>query len=768
MGELDEGQAVLAAEGQQRGPQARDYPSFGSDWRFGGRYVEGSAAASYDDGLFDSVTLPHCVAELSWHEWDPASWDGQWIYRRHVEPPGWMRDMRVFLEFEGVLTGATVIVNDHAFDKYVGGYLPFGHEVTDLLHDGDNVLGVVVDGSWQFVPPDGSPKGPAAVDYCQPAGIYREAHLRALPPIFVADVFAKPVNVLTTERRVDIEVTIDAGVVPTNAELTIELRDGSTVLATTAIPVAIDARGKTTVTGALESIGDVALWHVDSPKLYDVVARLTVDGVALHEYVDRIGFRDARWENDGFYLNGERLHIFGLNRHQIYPYVGHAMPARVQRRDAEILKYDLHCNMVRSAHYPQSRHFLDACDELGLLVWEEPAGWQFLPDDPGWLSLALRDVREMVVRDRNRPSIVLWAGRLNETRNLPAFYQKTRDAIYELDGSRQTSGAMIYHSTDHWVQDVFGYDDYAGDQINAFLRPPLDGVPYLVSECVGALSSQPFYRWLDRPGNLAQQAIAHAQVHDTSRSDNGYAGVTAWLAFDYGSQNGRIYKNVKTPGVADIFRVSKFGGYFYRSQISPEVEAVIEPAFAWGFGEMLPPQGPGQRAVIASNCERLELYVGNDHVGTALPDRQGFPHLDYPLFFVHLTCDPARKPELRIDGYVADELVASRRMASDRTGDRLELVADDASLDADGSDMTRLVFRAVDAHGNWRRTGGGAVSFNIDGHATIVGDNPFPFADTPGVGAVWLRAGTRAGAVRVSASHPRLGEASVTVTVGAD
>jgi beta-galactosidase len=496
-----------------------------------------------------------------------------------------------------------------------------------------------------------------------------------------------------------------------------------------------------------------------------VVTRLTVDDVDLHAHRTRIGFRDVRWQTDGCYLNGERLHIFGLNRHQIYPYVGHAMPARVQRRDAEILKHDFNCNMVRCAHYPQSRHFLDACDELGMLVWEEPPGWQFLPEDPAWLELARRDVGEMVVRDRNRPSIVLWAARLNETANLPDFYRQTKELIHDLDDSRPTTGAMMIYSTDDWLQDVFGFDDYAGDGINAFLRPPFD-VPYLVSEAVGALSSQPLYRRLDRPGALAQQAIAHAEVHDASRADPRYAGVTAWLAFDYGSQHGRIHRNVKTPGVADLFRESKFGGYFYRSQTSPASRAVIEPAFLWGAGSRdLPPQGPGHRALILSNCERLEIYVGGDHLHSALPDRQGFPHLRYPPFSCYLHCDPSTLPELVIEGYVGSERVATRRMTADQRLDRLELTADDAEIEADGSDMTRLVVRAVDAHGNWRRTSDGEVHFEVTGAATLVGDDPFAFADSPGVGAVWLRAGRRPGPVAVTATHRRLGRASVEVDI---
>src|SRR5262249_14686256 len=146
---------------------------------------------------------------------------------------------------------------------------------------------------------------------------------------------------------------------------------------------------------------------------------------------------------------------FGLNRHQLFPYTGMAAPARLQRRDAEILRYELNCNMVRCSHYPQSPHFLDACDELGLMVWEELPGWQQLGDHR-WQDFVVQNARDMVVRDRSRPSVVIWGTRLDETPNSHALYARTRRVARYLDGSRPTSGATLQHSTSGWGEDVFG------------------------------------------------------------------------------------------------------------------------------------------------------------------------------------------------------------------------------------------------------------------------------------------------------------------------
>jgi len=726
------------------------------EWRFGGRFVEGCTAPDFDDSAFAVVTVPHCVADLSWQEWDPASWAGEWIYRcRFGRPVG---GERTFLDFDGVMSAATVTVNGRAFPKHLGGYLPVSYEITDLIGE-DNLVAVVVDGRWLNVPPDGAPDGSVAVDYQQPAGVYREVRLRTVPDVFVADVFAKPVDVLRAERRLEVQCTIDAAQPIRYASVQIALRAGDQTLDSTTVDIAALAAGPTLVAASLDHLTEVRLWDVTDPQLYDVVVTLARGNSAVHERSVRTGFREARFELDGFFLNGRRLKIFGLNRHQIYPYVGMAMPGRVQRHDAEILAKDFNCNMVRCAHYPQSPDFLDACDELGLMVWEEPPGWQYVGDDQ-WRELLVRDVRDMIVRDRNRPSIVVWGVQVNESAPYPELYTRTKRLAYDLDGTRQTSGSLTSQSTVDWVQDVFAYDDYNHDEHNALLRPPVPDVPYLVAESVGALSGPHYYRWTDDEQTLAQQAFLHAQVHDTVASDDRYAGLLGWVAFDYASQNGFTYKAMKKNGVADIFRVAKPGAAFYRSQVDPRRRPVLEPAFFWDVSRH------SGEALIGSNCDRLELYLDGAHYATAWPDSKRFPHLPYPPYSADLPEVATQLPELRIDGFLGDELFISGRMAADPAGDRLELTADDDHLVADGADATRVAFRAVDTYGNYRPNVTGDVALSLTGPAVLIGDNPFSFADTPGAGAVWVKTmPARTGRVMLTAAHPRLGSARVHIEV---
>ncbi len=760
----------------QKRPAAQKHPgvvqtySFNQGWLFGGPYLPGSEGAGFDDTGFAKVTVPHTVVPLSWGNWDPGTWEQMWIYRKHFSLPQ-RPGTRALLQFDGVMVNAAVVLNGTSLALHEGGYLPWTTEITGHLTGGDNVLGVIVDSRWLPVPPEGAPAGPGAVDYLQPGGIYRDVTLRVVPEIYLSDVFAQPVGVLTAERSVRVQATVDAATVPGGlVPVTAELRDGPKVLAKAATSVPITTTGTTVADLTITGLQDITLWSPGTPQLYTVAVTVNPPGAPQHTVDVSIGFREARFELDGFFLNGERLRIFGLNRHQLFPYTGMAAAPRLQRRDAEILKNELNVNMVRCSHYPQSPHFLDACDELGIMVWQEPPGWVYMGDET-WQQIVLANVHDMVIRDRSRPSVIVWATRLNETQSkFPVLYQQTRELAYQLDGSRQTTGAMAAYSTEGWAEDVFAYDDYQSLDGNAVLMPPIPGVPYMVSESVGALAGPPTYRWIDPEKVLAEQARLHAQVHSIAQSQDRFAGLLSWAGFDYASLLGgnKIWETLKTPGVVDTFRVPKPGAAFYQSQVDPKVRPLVLPVFFWDFGPGSQPDGPGSDAMIATNCDRLEIYVGGAHYTTAYPDFAQLPGLAHPPAFANITVDGTGQPELRIDGYVGSNVATSTRMSADTSTDRLALFADDRSITADGTDSTRLTFRALDVYGNQRRRATGEVRLSLAGPATLTGDNPFDFSRYGGVGGAFLRSiPGRTGRVTVTALHKTLGKAKVTVMVEA-
>ncbi|GAA4857257.1 glycoside hydrolase family 2 protein [Saccharopolyspora rosea] len=751
--------ATAAGPAELREPLLRD-------WLFAP--LDGARPGAVADRDMSTVDLPHTATGLSWRRWDPASWQRRWLYRKHFPArvdPG----LRYFLHFDAALTDAAPVLNGTPLPAHAGGYLPFRPEVTGLLA-GHNTLDVVVDGSFDPGVPPNRDGAPESVDFWQPAGLYREVHLVGVPAAHVADVFAKPVGVLDdASRRLEVRCELDLAEDAVGLRVDAELRRAGTTLAAASTGLPALPPGRHPVALRLPGPRDVALWGIETPELYDVVVTLSQHGRALHDHRVRTGFREARFTRSGFFLNGERVQLFGLNRHQFFPFAGAAMPARVQRRDAQILREELNCNAVRCSHYPQHEAFLDACDELGLLVWEEPPGWQHL-GDAGWLDRAYRDVHDMIVRDRNHPCVVLWAARLNETPGAPEFYARTQRLAEALDDSRQTTGAVHPgdHDTTDFQQDVFGYDDYTAGtgpdgRPRPELLPPRTDRPYLVSEAVGTLSGPArYYRRTDPQPVQQGQALAHARAHDLARSDERYAGLLGWAGFDYPSGQGNSADGIKWPGVVDLFRVAKPGAAVYRAQVDPRRRPVLEPAFCWVLDGPSPVGDLGDRAAIFSNADRLELHVDGRHLAALRPDRAEFPRLPHPPFFADLsTVDGV---ELRIDGYLGDRLVISRRFCADRSRDRLALALDDAELS--GVDATRAEIRAVDRFGNTRPHVTGDVALEVAGPAVLVGDNPFPLADTGGAGAVWLRSCGAPGVVRLRARHDVLGSAAVELRVG--
>ena len=756
-----------------RGP-ARRVIRLDNDWLFAGKQNPAEVPPAFHDAGLSRITLPRTVVPLSWRNWDPGTWENVWLFHRSFRLPGPIEGMRLFLHFDRIMAGARVAVNGHALPPHLGGFLPFEREVTSLVRPGTNDLSISVDSRWLNVPPSGSMRGPRSIDYLLPGGITGSVSLRAVPRAFLRDVFAKPVDILDRDRRLELLCRVDADVpLPVPIQLVARLRHrGRTIAsASESAPLEKQEQEFPLTVGELK---DAPLWDIENPRLCDLSVTLLLDGEPIHDSLVRVGLRDARFITEGFFLNGKRLRIFGLDRHELFPYVGFAAPPRSMRRDAELLRHSYNCNMVRCSHYPQSEAFLDRCDEVGLLVWEELPGWQYIGDTE-WQSLAIRDVGEMVRRDRNHPSVVVWGVRINESHNDPALYRRTRELAKSLDNSRPTSGTMTPSSKktwrEEWHQDVFAFDDYhSAPDGSVGIDPPIPGHPYLITETVGQFdyakgsNFDAIYRRAGDPGLQAKQALYHAEAHDRAANYPRCSGAIAWCAFEYASLM-NAWEGIKCPGIADVFRIPKLGASFYLAQVDPAVRPVIEPSFYWDFGPRTP-LGPGREAIIFSNCDQLKLFVDGKPHAVLQPARDRFPNLQYAPFFADLRVDAQRRPELRMDGYVDGRRVISRSFSSDSSHDRFRLHADDHELRADGADATRLAFAVVDRFGSPRAFAGGAVTLTLDGPATIVGDNPFQLEDSGGAGAVWIRTfSAHPGKVMITGRHSSLGSAKEIITV---
>jgi len=752
--------------------------SLNRSWRYHAGRIADAHDPAFNDASFERVVIPHTNIRLPWHSFDDKEYEFVSTYRRRFRTPVSAKGKRVFLDFEGAMTASTVWINGTSLGEYKGGYTPFSFDLTPHLKaSGENVLTVYVDSSERAdIPPFGN-----EIDYLTFGGIYREVSLRIVPQTYLDNIFARAKNVLTGAPSLEVDCFL-GGSSASGLSLEVELRDGDRVVSknssqvshstgsdpnATADPITsapvhastqtADDPARHTVT--LDRLEGIRLWDLVSPKLYTVHIRLLSAGRLMDSDTRRIGFREATFTPGGFSFNGKIVKLRGLDRHQTFPFVGQAMPARAQRRDADILRHNLHCNIVRTSHYPQSRHFLDRCDEIGLLVLEEIPGWQHIGDEP-WKLISIDNVGRMIRRDWNHPSIILWGVRINESPDDHDFYTRTNKLAHLLDSTRQTGGIRNFEKSE-LLEDVFTINDFGFP-----LRKP-NHPRYLNTEFVGHTFPT---KTTDDDERQREHTLRHARIHNQIASDPQYAGGIGWCAFDYNTHaNFGAGDRICYHGVTDIFREPKAAAGFYKSQCDPAEEIVLEPAFHWANSDE---STNFTKAVVCSNCDHLKFYlraVGDDKAPWDLiaeldPDRTEFQHLTYGPFI--LDRDNLKRHDwgdLRIDGYIQGKQVISKTMSGSGADRKFTLVPDDTTLVADGADTTRIVLRVTDEFGNIRTYANDPITFILEGPAQLIGDNPFALIG--GTGAVWIRAGEHPGTVRLVAKHPRLGSQDVSITL---
>jgi len=738
------------ADSNASAPAGRLILPINRKWRYSPKFIEGGHSKEFEDSRFDSVVVPHTNVRLPWHGFDENRYEFVSLYRRRFKLPPEARGKHVFVDFEGVMTASTVWINGQRLGEYKGGYTPFSFDLTPHVDfDGENVLAVDVDSTER---PDIPPFG-YEIDYLTFGGIYREVSLRVVPSSFIENIFVRPKDVLTPNPSVDVDCFVQS-LEPSREPLTleIELLDGDRVVANGSekLPKLSAASDPVSHTIHLEHLSGIKLWSLEARNLYSIRVRLLRGAETFDEDSRRFAFREAQFTDHGFELNGKIIKLRGLDRHQTFPWVGQAMPGRAQRRDAQILRNKLKCNIVRTSHYPQSRHFLDACDEIGLLVLEEIPGWQHIGDE-AWKEISIDNVRRMIRRDWNHPSIILWGVRINESKDDHDFYTRTNAVAHQLDPTRQTGGIRYFQSSE-FLEDVFTMNDFGWP-----LKPP-NHPRYLNTEFVGHTYPT---KTIDQVERLTEHTIRHARVHDQLASNPQYAGGIGWCAFDYNTHgNFGSGDRICYHGVTDIFREPKPAAGFYKSQCDPAEEIVLEPAFHWARGDA---SVGFSKAVVCSNCDHLKFYIDNQLVADVDPDRKQFAHLRYAPFVVELGELFHKWGDLRIEGYIQGKQVIVKNLSGRGVDTKFMLLSDDPQLVADGADSTRVVLRVTDEFGAIRPFANDAIKLELEGPAAIIGDNPFSLIG--GTGAIWIRAQEQPGTVKLTAIHPTLGTQRVDLEI---
>lgn len=741
----------------------RSLVPFTHDWLFNADFTSANIADAKAAGI--SVTLPHTAVELPFAYFDERAYWKPFLYRKSFEADAAWAGKEVSLVFDGAMANAKVYLNGEEIAAHHDGYTPFDVRLTGKLQTGSNLISVVIDGSENpVIPPFGG-----QIDYLTYAGIYREVWLKVTDPVSIGNVKIETPDALAAEKAVQARVLFaNPSSAPVSGTVAVVIKDAAGAV----IARAEQAAAGTEVAFSFTGLKGLKLWEPNAPTLYTLEVTFGTDKVT-----ERFGFRTAEFTAEGFKLNGKPLKIRGLNRHQSFPYVGYAMGKSAQERDAEILKQDLHVNLVRTSHYPQSKHFLNRCDELGLLVFEEIPGWQHI-GGAEWKAQAVDNVRAMITRDWNHPSIILWGVRINESQDDHDFYAETNRVAHELDTTRQTGGVR-YITESELLEDVYTMNDFilgneelGGNRPRTALRPQQEvtgktqNVPYLITEFGGHMYPTKIY---DQEQRQAEHVRRHLEVLNAAYGDPSISGAIGWCAFDYNTHKDfgsgdRICHH----GVMDMFREPKFAAYAYASQCEPEEEVILEPVTFWARGErniggVLP-------LLILTNCDEVELQYGNHPPKRVGPDREAFPHLPHPPVVVdrrHFSAEELglwgmRWEAARITGYRNGKAVKTLNYADDPVPTTLEMVADNTTLVAGKKDSVRVMIRALDQAGHKLPFFFDPVTIRVEGPARLLGPETVPLR--AGATGFWVETTGGAGTVTVTVGLERLGSKTLTLS----
>ena len=553
-----------------------------------------------------TVHLPHTVKEIADGYFDETITQGIFTYQQSFtyKPE---KGRRLFVLFEGVMARAEIYLNGTHIGGHIGGYDAFQVELTASAKE-QNILTVKVDSRETG---DHPPFG-GVIDYLTYGGIYREVSLIETGP-----VIAKHLLIDGDGATLNVRIEID-GRCQNRQPLDLVIKEGDTECHR----FRIDAEnGKAT----LKTSHDLVLWDVDNPKMYQ--AELMCENEVIAS--TRFGVRTIAVDKNGLYLNGRKIFLRGLNRHQSYPYVGYAMPKSAQARDADILKRELGCHIVRSSHYPPSRHFLDRCDDIGLLVFTELPGWQHIGDD-AWKAHALKSLETMMIRDYNHPSVIMIGTRINESPDDDVFYQATRDLAKSIDVSRPTGGVRyIAHSKRY--EDVYTVNDFVHHGDNEGLTPKKkmtkQSSPYLVTEYNGHVFPTKSY---DDETKRVTHAHRHFKVLDDAYQMKGLMGAIGWCMNDYHTHKDfGSNDHVCHHGVLDINRNDKYAASVYASQGEKPYMKVLSMMH---IGDL--PGGALKEVMVATNCDEIKLYKNEQLVGTYNKENAPYPHLPHPPIII--------------------------------------------------------------------------------------------------------------------------------------
>ena len=767
----------------------REVYSMNPAWRFHKGAMEGAETKEFNDKDWTVVSLPDGIEYLPTEASGCINYQGEVWYRKHFTPDAALKGKKLFLHFEAIMGKSKVFVNGKLLTEHFGGYLPVIADVTDVLDwNGDNVIAVWADNSDDPSYPPG--KAQDVLDYTYFGGIYRDCWLIAHNNVFITDpnyenevaggglfvAFGKVSDALA-EVQLKIHVR-NATKNPFSGRVEyMLLQPDGTEVARLSDKIQVKAGRATTVSDRMP-VKQPMLWTPSTPTLYNLLVRvLDKEGNVIDGYRRRIGIRSIEFKGkDGFYLNGRPYGkpLIGANRHQDFAVVGNAVANSIHWRDAKKLK-DVGMEIIRNAHCPQDPAFMDACDELGLFVIVNTPGWQFWNDAPEFAQRVYSDIRNVVRRDRNHPSVWLWEPILNETWYPADFAKNTRDIVdaeypypYCYSGSdseaRGHENFPVYFAHPANMQDASKEIDPTKTY---FTREWGDNVDDWSSH---NSPSRVARNWGEQPMRVQAQHYACPYYPVTSydvlyKQSPQHVGGCLWHSFDH--QRG-YHPDPFYGGLMDVFRQPKYSYYMFMAQrpaVKNDRNAGSGP-MVYIAHEMTP--FSGKDVTVYSNCDEVRLTFnkgGKTYTYKKDKNRPGMPSpvITFPDvydFMVDKAFSRTQKQDdvyLLAEGLIDGKVVATHKVVPARRPEKILLWMDNEGTDlkADGSDFVTVVAAVADKNGNIKRLNNYNIRFSIEGEGRLLGGpgvlaNPVPVKW--GTAPVLVQSTLKPGKIRITAN----------------
>ena len=741
----------------------RQVYNFNPGWRFFKGDIRGAESVDFDDCSWTIVSTPHTVELMPAEASGCRNYQGPAWYRKHFVLPAETKGKQVLLHFEAAMGKQILYLNGKRIQEHIGGYLPFTLDLTaNGVQAGDScLLAVFVDNSNDKSFPPGKPQ--YTLDFAYHGGIYRDVWMIAKSPVSITDA-------------IESQTIAGGGVFVQNKDQHSETVTVETALTDTDGKVIRRASGKLflkpgekkTIRQQIE-IKNPKLWSPDSPYLYRVQSRVKKGNQSIDGGITRIGIRQAEFRGkDGFWLNGKPFgQLVGANRHQDFAYVGNALPNSQQWRDAKRLR-DAGCTIIRVAHYPQDPAFMDACDELGMFVIVATPGWQYWNKDVKFGELVHQNTREMIRRDRNHPSVLMWEPILNETRYPLDFALKALEITKEeFPYPGRPVAAADVHSAgvkEHYDV-VYGWpgDDEKTDRPEQciFTREFGENVDDWYAHNNNNRASR---SWGERP--LLVQALSLAKSYDEMyRTTGQFIGGAQWHPFDH--QRG-YHPDPYWGGIYDAFRQKKYAYEMFRSQSPANLHHPLTECGPMVFIAHEMSQFSDKDVVIFSNCDSVRLSIYDGTKSWTKPVIHAKGHMpNAPVIFEDVwdfweargysyTQKNWQKVNMVAEGIIDGKVVCTQKKMPSRRSTKLRLYADTqkVNLIADGSDFIVVVAEVTDDSGNVRRLAKENIVFTVEGEGQIIGDatigaNPrtVEFGSAP----LLVRSTRKAGKIKVKA-----------------